>query len=278
MQAILITAYKDPGQLYRLAEILHRKCQVFIHIDTKSISKFDIATLAAMENVHVYSRYRITWGSINHLYALIYLMKKALADKDVTYLHLISAQDIPVRSLDRFDADDRIYMSLADVPAERWQCYNIFQKFDQGSKVTERLYRGTVRLQEFLHIRRKHLGRFSHVYKGMVWCSMPRQAAEYADEYIRVYPSFLKSLYTCYLPEEFFFQTLFMNSAEWKDRIVSDNLRYTDWNRRNGSIPAILDETDYDDIINSGKYFARKIDTVISSKLVERLICRQKSL
>ena len=202
---------------------------------------------------------------------MIYLMKKALQRSDISYFHLISAQDIPVRSLDDFEDETRIFMGHAEVPEERWKQYNLFQKFDQGKKSTERLYRGSVKLQKFLHIERRHLGKFRSIYKGMVWCSFPRAAAEYADEYIRVYPGFLKSLYTCYLPEELFFQTLFMNSPEWKDRIVYDNVRYMDWTFRNGSIPAVLDETDYDKIMASGKYFARKMDPAVSEKLMNRL-------
>ena len=275
MQAVLITAYKDYRQLYSLAESLHEKYAVYIHIDKKNIRNFDMKELAGLSDVHVCSRYVITWGSINHLYALIYLMKKALADERVKYIHFISAQDIAVRPLDQFDSDGHIYMSVADTPAERWQQYNLFQCANHGSAVIERLYRGSVKIQKAIHIRRRKIGNFRSVYKGMVWCSMPRAAAEYADEYIRVYPKYLKDLYRCYLPEEIFFQTLFLNSAEWKDKIITDNLRYTDWSIRNGSIPAILDDSDTDRIISSGAYFARKIDPVISEGLIEKLKCRQ---
>ena len=271
-QAVLITAYKDSSQLFRLAELMHDKYQVYIHIDTKNADKFDIQGIAAMENVHVYSRYRITWGSINHLYALIYLMKKALQDKEITYMHLISAQDILIKPLDGFEDDERIYMDFAEAIPDRWERYNFFQRFDQHSRLIEHMYQGTVKIQKLLHIKRKRLGSFKKIYKGTVWCSMPRAAAEYTDEYIRVYPAFLKSMYTCYLPEECFFQTLFMNSQEWKDRIVNGNLCYTDWNERDGVRPATLDESDYDRIINSGKYFARKIDPQKSAGLMKMLL------
>ena len=81
----------------------------------------------------------------------------------------------------------------------------------------------------------------------------------------------MKDLYSCYLPEELFFQTLFMNSKDWKDRIIKDNLRYTDWHKRNGSIPAVLDMSDYDKIAASTCCFARKVDSKISWDLIERL-------
>lgn len=44
-----------------------------------------------------------------------------------------------------------------------------------------------------------------------------------------------------------------------------------DWSQRNGSMPAYLDDTDYVKIKNSNCFFARKLDTNISKKLIELL-------
>lgn len=61
-----------------------------------------------------------------------------------------------------------------------------------------------------------------------------------------------------------------MNSKFAKN-VVTDNLRYTDWTRRNGSRPAYLDMTDYDKIKESEAFFARKFDSDISKELYQRL-------
>lgn len=72
------------------------------------------------------------------------------------------------------------------------------------------------------------------------------------------------------IPEEFFFQTIIMNSP-YKENVVEKNLRYTDWSGKNGSRPSFLDETDYEKIIKSGDFFARKIDSNISDKLLKKI-------
>lgn len=41
------------------------------------------------------------------------------------------------------------------------------------------------------------------------------------------------------------------------------------WNKKNGSAQAYLDEMDYEKIINSFKFYARKIGMKISKELLE---------
>lgn len=52
-----------------------------------------------------------------------------------------------------------------------------------------------------------------------------------------------------------------------------NSLRYIDWHpkREYSSLPLILDERDYDDIISSGAFFCRKVDVELSIKLLEML-------
>ena len=80
----------------------------------------------------------------------------------------------------------------------------------------------------------------------------------------------MRSLKHTYVSEEFFLQSILGNSI-YKDKINPDNLRYADWHGRHGSCPAIIDETDFDKIIATNKYFARKIGDGISDKLVTRI-------
>lgn len=56
--------------------------------------------------------------------------------------------------------------------------------------------------------------------------------------------------------------------------IVSDNdFRYVDWHPRRAyrSLPLILNEEDYDDIVNSGMLFCRKVELGESDRLLEML-------
>lgn len=78
-----------------------------------------------------------------------------------------------------------------------------------------------------------------------------------------------------HVPEEVFFPTLVMASS-FAGRVVNDNLRYMDWVPRNGNNPAVLDMSDAERIVRSGKLFARKLDRPVSSSLMEHLAALRK--
>ena len=59
--------------------------------------------------------------------------------------------------------------------------------------------------------------------------------------------------------EEFYFQTVIMNS-EFANKVTNDNLRHIDWKSRNGNNPAILDESDFEKLKRTNAVFARKFD------------------
>ena len=103
MQAMIITAYQDFDGLSRMLAALGTHALCFVHVDKKSgITDAQLAALNAMENVRAVSRYRVNWGSVYHLHALIDLCRMALGDPRVTHLHLISAQDFPCVSAAAF--------------------------------------------------------------------------------------------------------------------------------------------------------------------------------
>ena len=67
-----------------------------------------------------------------------------------------------------------------------------------------------------------------------------------------------------------------MNS-KFKDKVICEDLRYIDWDTRNGNCPANLDESDFDKVVSSNKLFARKIDLPLAEKLVRKLMEKIKT-
>jgi hypothetical protein len=51
-----------------------------------------------------------------------------------------------------------------------------------------------------------------------------------------------------------------MSNSPHKDKIVSDDLRYTDWENPNPLYPRTLDAGDFATLMKSKKLFARKFD------------------
>ena len=107
------------------------------------------------------------------------------------------------------------------------------------------------------------------IYAGSTYWSLNRDALEYVINYPD--KSFLNRFRYTFCAEEFYFQTLLLNS-HWYDTIVKNNLRYYDWDSGRGGYPAFLDETDFDKLIAlKDCFFARKIksDSVLKEMLVK---------
>ncbi len=285
-QALVITAYQDFPMLERLIGRFV-DFHVYIHIDKKTVRlhREQVSALKKKfiqkDNVHFYTRYTVGWGSYNHLLAVLYLLKKVARNDFVTYVHIISGQDYPARTIADFSVFDKsrdIYLNhfhLADTTADIQSRYNQKHWFASILPILGHFYR---RIDSYIF---RHfpcpvhkIGEFdfNHLYKGLVWASMPLDVIHFICKYSASLRGrmFLFDLRFCEIPEELFLQTVIMNST-YRDSVQADNLCYSLWKEKNGCIPAILDADDYEDIKNSRAYFCRKIDSVISKELIESL-------
>ncbi len=282
-QAFLITAYKDADSLLELADMLAATGYVYIHVDQKSrtITEEHIEKLNHIPNCAAIRKYDIKWGGFNHVRALLELVLMAVANQDVSYIHLLTGEDyplMPVEELDREFADsDRIYMTyiepenLPETVTVRYRYYNWFQDRNIKNKALWMLQHMTVQLQKLVGVFRQGIGEFNRIYKGLVYISMPKDAAAYVIEYVAGHEDFWDDLYRCQVPEEFFFQTLFMNSNKWSERVVNRELRYMDWSRGDGASPSYLVPDDYETVMESGCVFARKFHPEISKPLRDKI-------
>jgi hypothetical protein len=280
MHAVLITAYKDFPSLARLVERLDRDFfRIYVHID--SIGSIDREQGEELKRLgaSVTRDHAIRWGSMAHLHAIIDLLRAAVGAGGIDYIHTISGQCYPVAGTARFKArcDGRIFMNFEPVSEasadirERYELRNLFYHLQTGSRAANRLYRhvdgGGRWLQKSLGMKRTRLGPYADLYKGIVWMSFPAAAAARLFEDPAA-DALLRAIRTSYIPEEVFFQTYFLNS-DLRSLVVNDDLRYTDWRRRNGSVPAYLDETDAEAVLGSGALFARKVSSDISAQLLD---------
>lgn len=284
----LITAYKDFDAVYELASFLSKEDEVFIHVDKKSreIGREEMERLNALPRCHAVSVYAIAWGGYTHVRAILKLMQMAVSREDVGYLHFLTGEDFPVHSPDRlheeFAEDEHIYLSYIEekdfnsAVKKRYYYYNLFQDKNVKNPFLWQFQNLTVNVQKMLGIRRKSLGEFSKVYKGLVYISMPRAAAADILEYVRKHPEYEKALYRCQIPEEFFFHTLLLNekfcNGKWKSHIVDRELRYMNWSRGDGGSPSYLEEADYEEIAAGDYCFARKFHSRGSEKLKEKIM------
>lgn len=287
-QGYLITAYKDFAAVYELASFLSREDEVFIHVDKKSreIGREEIDRLNAIPGCHAVSTYSIVWGGYTHIQAFLQLMEMAVSQEDISYIHFLTGEDFPVlsprRLHEKFAEEEHIYLSFIEekdfneAVKKRYYYYNLFQNKNVKNPFLWQLQNLTVKLQKLMGIRRKSLGEFRKVYKGLVYISMPRAAAEDILSYVKSHPEYEKAMYRCQIPEEFFFHTLLLNEdfydGKWKKRIIDRELRYMNWERGDGGSPVYLEEEDYKEIAAGNFCFARKFHGKESEALKKKII------
>ncbi|MBE5870256.1 MAG: hypothetical protein E7294_03195 [Lachnospiraceae bacterium] len=282
-QAFLITAYKDFDGLYALAEFLTQTAYVYIHMDAKSdITSAQIAKLNTLHNCHAIRKYKICWGGFAHVEAILELLTQAVENDEISYLHLLTGEDLPLCTMEELDAkylrNEYIYMDA--IPAKdftpqvrkRVRYHNWFADKNVKNPFLWQLQNLTVNMQKLFGIRRDGIGEFKEdrLYKGLVYISMPKPAAEYVVHYCQEHTEFLEELKDCQIPEEFFFQTLLMNSSFAK-KVAPKPVRYMNWEKGDGGSPAYLEIDDLPKIRQGDYDFARKFGHGISDALRREL-------
>ncbi|AYC10736.1 glycosyltransferase [Ligilactobacillus salivarius] len=285
MQAILILAHKNIEQVTKLATILNNNFEVYIHFDKKMNIPENYKQILDKKNIHYISKIDVHWGSWSIGAATVLLMKEALKNRQIEYIHVISGQDwltIPSKNIyDKFIDNDRIYMTYSKAKNVikkgesiiLWQKYYFnYDKINRRSTFGKIYHRGLLLIQSLLRINKfKKLGINLEIYSGENWVDMPRDAVEYCINYLDSHPNLLKMLQTGCFSDEFWMQTILCNSPKFKQRIVKNHHRYIKWQKQHGSYPAVLDMSDFDNIINGDYIFARKFENPYSDELITQL-------
>jgi len=282
--AILITAYKNVHQVIDIINYFDDRFNFYIHFDKKNTLS-DIYKLSGYKNVYVYTEYKVNWGSLNHLKAILFLSEKALKDEENNYFHLISGQDFPTKPIDFYSNNDQNFLQFEQLPTISWSGnggldrYSYFNIFDHISlKNKNRLFKLNnwfIKLQKTCKIERRSLNYdFKTIYGGGTWWSLNREALEYVvfNPKSNIY---LKRMRYCFCSEEIYFQSVLINS-DLKQTVKNNNLRYIDWQSNRGGTPSYLDSTDFDKIISRDYLFARKFDDKSSEQLKDLLISKNK--
>ncbi|GAB6120601.1 beta-1,6-N-acetylglucosaminyltransferase [Dysgonomonas termitidis] len=283
--AILVTAYKNPQQLNELVDFFDEDYSFYIHIDKKSrITGSDIKMLEEKPAVKLVSReYRVNWGSVDHLKAILLLSKECAKDKDIDYVHLITGQDFPVKSPQQISGYLKEnygteYLSARPLPIKTWIgggfnrviYYNLYEVFN--AKSWHRLFiKAFVQIQKFAGYKRKLPSELNSLYGGSTYWTLTLPAVKYFLCFLDKYPNILETYKYTFCSEEILLHSILMNSP-FKEKVAKKNLRFMLWENRDGVYPANLDERDFEDIIRSDTFFARKFDYPVSGKLRDRLI------
>ncbi len=275
--AVLITIYKDLFFIKKIIEYFDKDFTFYIHIDRKS--KENYAFFELYENVKIFRKYRIEWGGSNHLKAIIYLLDQASSDDEFDYYHLITGSDYPIQTLDSFkrffeNCNNQNFIEYFPLPRKTWVNEgglarlkyfwignNIFD-IRKKSKITFML----LKIQRKIGLNRTFRFFEGALYGGGTYWSLSKDAIDVIKPYIRN-SRFIHAFMFSHCAEELFFQTILINNHV---KCNNNSLRFMVWEGLAES-PKVLDETDYQQLISSNCVWARKLDSVISERLIGML-------
>ncbi|MDR2843050.1 MAG: beta-1,6-N-acetylglucosaminyltransferase [Candidatus Symbiothrix sp.] len=275
--AILILAHKNENQVNRLIHHLAKDFDVYIHIDTRSGIK-----IQPKNNIHVYRKFKVYWGSFDNLKSTLFLLREAHKKHYNRYI-LISGQDLPIKSnaeISTFFANNSYeYIELNELPKPEWHTEN--GGFDRVSRYyPNRITLGNNRLifkilffieTQFFRLLLKVKKRpINYAFAGgEYWMNLSGNCVNRIFDYMARDKKFLKRFKWTYIPEELFFQTAIHTIGGLK--VISNSLRFVNWVQ--GALsPRTLIQDDYEKIIHSDMLFARKFDENEDRNIIDSIL------
>lgn len=282
----VILSHDRPEQVYRLVTrlVAMYDAPVVVHHDFDK-SHLDMSRYAGLPVRFVQPHIVTNWGGMPACDAVVSGLALLHEWQDPDWFFLMSASDYPIRrasdviaevSTGKFDAyiDHRqiTYEAIRSWSQQPLHAPFGFQASTYPALAYDRyisvVWRNIPSVTKRLRFTRRQI-RFRHpwlvgigspfkgsvgCYAGEFWFSGNRNAIE-----VLLSPSELKKrIRAHYLlrpnVDEAYFQTILCNSSL---RVCPDNRRYIDWNKP-AAHPKLLDESDLDRIVASGRWFARK--------------------
>lgn len=270
--AIMMTVHKNEEQVNRLVNHLSKDFDIYVHIDKKSSLKVNKA-----ENIFVYKKYQVAWGSFNQIIASLYLLKKAFKNGYNRYL-FISGQDLPIKSNREiktfFENNDIEYIHIEKIPnSEGWPNMSRLTEY-HFNKINSKII-GVKYINKTTSILSKLISKIKprklnyDFYGGANWTNYTHNCVEKIFEYLENNPQYINRFKWTNCTDEIFYQIIINQLNGLK--IKNDCLRYVNWTD-GPEYPKILRIADYEKIINkSDNLFARKFDEKVDKEIIEMI-------
>lgn len=297
--AYLISAHTDAPQLKRLIEALHPDAHFFVHIDKKSdLSMF--TAIIQQDNVHFLSnRIDVRWGTILEVEYQMALIKAAI-DYPIEFdrIFFLSGMDYPLWSNEHItswlkEQGDKeilcgICMDTEAINKQQKELYQLSRPFfnisflsnqwNQRFSILCRKIKAALGMRKSLSFYVD--GKQWKLYKGSAWWCISQDLAAYIYNMYISKPEIRRYFINSFGQAETLIQTIAFNTPPTqfasKCLLVKGNypglaaltpLHFIIYE----PVIKILDETDYDTLMASGRMFARKFISGTSDKLVEKL-------
>ena len=275
--AYFILCHKMPEQVIRLINRLSDgESFCVVHIDKRAAANvYDTLKdfSANAPNIYLTKRRRCYWGHFGIVQATISCIQIAMQlNLPFDYAFLLSGQDYPIKKsshIKKFLSENMGREFIESFPLDK---PNRWSNHGGPFNPVNRVQFWTIFLRSrYIQIKLKRnfpLGFRPH--GGSQWWCLSRDCIKYLKTFIVENPSFVRYFRWVFIPDEIFFQSILSNSP-YRDKIVSDDLRYADWDTPNPNYPRTLDISDLEKLKCSPDLFARKFDTDRSRELLNNL-------
>lgn len=292
--AYLISAHTDAPQLKRLTEALHKNAEFFVHIDLKSNLE-DFTSLIQDTHVHFISnRVDVVWGTLVEVEYQMNLLRAAIEfPKHFDHIFFLSGMDFPLWSTEHISnwleehKEQELLQGLCmdnDLLNDQQRTlYTTIRPFSRHRKwaILKRRILHALGKRKKLHLYVN--GQKWALYKGSAWwCISEELGSDLVNAYEHL-PILRRYFRDSFCPAETLIQTIAFNHPRWRSRCMLTEgeypglaaltpLHFIDYH----PVIKVMDETDYDRLMQSGKMFCRKVVSGKSDKLVELILEQRK--
>ncbi|KAB7671723.1 beta-1,6-N-acetylglucosaminyltransferase [Bacillus sp. B1-b2] len=278
--AFLIMAHKNVNQIARLIDKLDSDTSTFvIHFDAFGDNE-EFIELREMyrhkSNIYFINRHKCYWGDISLIKVELECIELLLNENiNFDYALLLSGQDYPIKSLSYIKNElqanrGKEFLQYFELPYDGWPNggydrlrYFHINKLNLRNRHTNALTTFLYKVNRRIKIPRSKVD--YNFYGGSQWWCLSKDCLQYISKFLEEDPQYYKFFKYVNIPDEFFFQTIIMNSP-FREKVINDNLKYIDWT--GPELPAIFRKKDCDRLLSSSKLFARKFDQSIDEEIL----------
>lgn len=266
----IVLAHDDPRHLSRqISSLFCHHVRFVIHLDI-SANIDDFTSLFCpldLEKISfIKDRCLSNWGSFEIIQAMLnslrFVYKKMSSTDRVIFL---SGHDYPIKNnkyiYSYLKANPlAIYLNFNEVPYNIWRDGGV-TRFPYYEKISK----------------------FIKIYAGSQWFSLPMYAVQIMFDFLKNNSGFIEYFRKVTIPDESFFQTLFLNCGEEiiKENLINRNLHLIKWDYPYMH-PRYFDEKHFKLLRRTPFLFARKFASAHSSKILDKieteLLSRRKTI
>ena len=203
------------------------------------------------------------------------LLKIASNQGPFHYYHLLSGQDLPIKSHDYimefFKHEDRLFINHLSKEYHQNRTdkmYPLQEYIGRNTDASSLLYRSLQKhiIDEAVKSDRGKVVDFTQL-KCSNWFSIP----EYAVRFLIENETYINYRYCDSLcADEIFLPTLFFESP-YANKITNNNMRRIDWSTQKYSRPDVITYSEVDKIIKTQSLFARKFDSDVDHLAIDAI-------